>query len=936
MELPPPETRRPVLAFELEGRSRQVLLRRSQVRSQDFEVRTWDRQGYRSVPSPAPSTWTGEFTDGDERLVVRRSEQGYEGWILRADGTYLRIEPATSFPLGTHLVYEDGGLEARCGAEDSALTQGGGIVPPPGVVPETGPTCLFEAEIAYDCDYQYYKAKASSVEFTVSTVELYTEVVNTFFTRDAEIRHRITHVIVRTEAFYFPNSGGHLLDLFRAEWNTNQAGVPRDLAHLMTGKPGSLIEYGGLAWVGVVCNIGLAYAWSMDSAGIVGHEVGHNWGAGHCHDVSPCNNMCGACLYIGPNTKDIITGYRDAVGCLDRVLPGPEDLPPYTYPDQVFVRKSDQAGGGAPIDVLANDHDGNCERVLLVAADSPTPRGATVGLQQGGGPEGRDQLLYGTGDAPVLGTDPFTYTAGDAGGLTTVGQVQVTALPLDLAAYWPLDEGTGVGAEDLSRYAREAQLEGGAGWTFGKYGSAIYLDGADGHLSVPSLTQPGDEVSITAWVRREGDQSDWAGILFSRAAGTQGGLRLGKNNELRYQWNDDPVTRAFNPGFQLPDGVWCFVGLVVRSDRAILYLDDGSGLVSAVHEYPHVPQTFAGTTYLGWDPANMARHFRGEIDDVRMHDHAVTQKQIQRIVDLGGRAMVPVPPDGGGYAVDGEPLTWLASPEASTHEVYLGTDWNAVRAADSSSAEYQGSFSATSFTPPPIPPKTTMFWRVDEVVGGQTVKGDVWQVVAPRTHWWMLNETSGTTAADSYGSKDGTYKSGVILGESGATGQTGSSIRLDGVDDRVRIPKLNLDDNSFTVSGWVRRDGSQAPYAGLFFCRGETTAAGLHFGEANELRYTWNDSQFDWNSGLVVPDGQWVFVALVVEPFRATIHMGQGGAVVSSEHPVSHSLEAFDAVSALGSDPLGGRLFRGWLDEWRVHAGALPAEQIRALYEGSL
>ena len=177
-----------------------------------------------------------------------------------------------------------------------------------------------------------------------------------------------------------------------------------------------------------------------------------------------------------------------------------------------------------------------------------------------------------------------TYTAGDAGGLTTVGQVQVTALPLDLAAYWPLDEGTGVGAEDLSRYAREAQLEGGAGWTFGKYGSAIYLDGADGHLSVPSLTQPGDEVSITAWVRREGDQSDWAGILFSRAAGTQGGLRLGKNNELRYQWNDDPVTRAFNPGFQLPDGVWCFVGLVVRSDRAILYLDDGSGLVlSLIH-----------------------------------------------------------------------------------------------------------------------------------------------------------------------------------------------------------------------------------------------------------------------------------------------------------------------------------------------------------------
>lgn len=936
LELPPPSAARPVLAFELEGRTRTVPLHLADVRAASFEVRVGDEAGTRSVAPPAPSVWTGEFLDGEARFVARRTPDGFDGWIVRADGTALRLEPLPAFAPGAHRLHVDAGLPARCGAEESPLTQGGAFAPPPAVPPELGPACLVEAEIAYDCDYQYYKGKASSVDLTVATVELYTELVNAFYVRDVQIRHRITAVVVRTAPFYFPQNGGHLLELFRAEWNTNQSGIPRDLAHLMTGKPGNLIEYGGLAWVGVVCNVGLAYAWSMDSPNIVGHEVGHNWGAGHCHDPSPCNNMCGACFYVAPNTKEIITAYRDAVGCLDPALPGPDAVPPYATPDRLIVRKRDQGGAGAVLDVLANDHDGDCERVLLAGVDSPTPRGAEVAILPGGGPDGRDVLLYGTGEVPVVGVDPFTYTAGDASGATTLGAVEVTALPLDLAAYWPFDEGAGATAGDRGRYGRDGALANGAGWGAGVYGGGLALDGTDDHVAAPGLSVPGDELSITAWVRRQGDQASWAGIVFSRAAGTEAGLRLGKNNELRYQWNDDPVTREFNPGFQLPDGVWCFVALVVRPGRAVLYLDDGGGLQSAEHAYPHVPQTFAGTTYVGWDPANAARHFGGALDDVRVHDHALAHKQIERLAALGGRAVVPRPADGGSQAVDGMPLTWVASPLASAHEVYLGADWAAVRDADASSPEYQGSFGAASFTPPPFAPGAPWFWRVDEVVGGQRVTGDVWQLVAPRAHHWRLDETSGTTAVDAAGSKDGTYKDGVTLGEAGATGKTGTSVRLDGVDDRVRIPKLKLDDSRFTVAGWVRRDGAQPASAGLFFCRGESTTAGLHLGDAHDLRYTWDGAQFDWSSGLVVPDDEWVFVALVVQPQRATVYLGQAGLLVAAEHPVEHAPEAFDAVSFVGSDPLGGRLFRGWADDWRVYAGALPAAQIAALYASSL
>ena len=42
-------------------------------------------------------------------------------------------------------------------------------------------------------------------------------------------------------------------------------------------------------------------------------------------------------------------------------------------------------------------------------------------------------------------------------------------------------------------------------------------------------------------------------------------------------------------------------------------------------------------------------------------------------------------------------------------------------------------------------------------------------------------------------------------------------------------------------------------------------------GNADELRYHWNDGYWDWDSGLVLPDAEWVFVALVLEPTRATM-----------------------------------------------------------------
>jgi len=92
----------------------------------------------------------------------------------------------------------------------------------------------------------------------------------------------------------------------------------------------------------------------------------------------------------------------------------------------------------------------------------------------------------------------------------------------------------------------------------------------------------------------------------------------------------------------------------------------------------------------------------------------------------------PVPADGG--QVEGVPvLEWTAAAGAAFHDVYLGTEEDAVEAADVVSPLYRGRQTGTSFSLAGlVQPGGRYFWRVDEVeVDGTTVhQGVVWTFIA--------------------------------------------------------------------------------------------------------------------------------------------------------------------------------------------------------------
>ncbi|MEK7996228.1 MAG: hypothetical protein AAB403_20705, partial [Planctomycetota bacterium] len=91
----------------------------------------------------------------------------------------------------------------------------------------------------------------------------------------------------------------------------------------------------------------------------------------------------------------------------------------------------------------------------------------------------------------------------------------------------------------------------------------------------------------------------------------------------------------------------------------------------------------------------------------------------------------PHPANGAPDAEMNAILSWTRATAAASHQVYFGTDKEAVRKATATSPEYKGvkALGAESYDPGLLPWDSTYYWRVDEVnnvTAGSPWKGPLW------------------------------------------------------------------------------------------------------------------------------------------------------------------------------------------------------------------
>jgi hypothetical protein len=347
------------------------------------------------------------------------------------------LQPAADFGgLSGHVFYTASNVLPGpwvCGGALEAPASGG--------TPYSPRVCSTVAQIAFDADYAMYAGNGFSVAATVADIESIMIAVDLIYGRDVGIEHQSTGYVVRTTNpdGYTTTSPGGLLDQFRIRWGTSHAGIPRDMAHLMTGREldGNVI---GVAWVNVICNSGFGYGLSQAlfttdlayRAALVAHEMGHNWSAGHCDGDADCSIMCsgiGGCAnnvsLLSARSVTEITNARNAASCLSTGMA-------VTHADGVVLLP----GQSARVDVMGNDSGAACGDFLLLSFNTTTPLGGTISRSVGTGPAGRDELIVQAG--AVAGETQFNYVIRNVSGQFSTGTVYVTIIPPRPAETAPL------------------------------------------------------------------------------------------------------------------------------------------------------------------------------------------------------------------------------------------------------------------------------------------------------------------------------------------------------------------------------------------------------------------------------------------------------------------------------------------------------------------
>ena len=265
------------------------------LRSERFRARRRSSFDERPVIPRRTPLFKGRIV-GDPESVVRIGfgTTGFTAYVRRGDGVVTLIEPRDGLPARgkqstPHLCLSPAaaaaGLTAACGATFDPL------LGPPTTAAVTTPARqaadleFLVLELAVEADHAYYLEHGAD---TVADIEQVLNIVEGIFESELGITFELTAIDVVDVGPdpYTASESGLLLDQFQNHWNANNSGIPRDVAHLFTGRA---MEQNvvGIAYLGQVCTLPWSYGLSRDLSSrslmplLVAHELGHNFGAGH-------------------------------------------------------------------------------------------------------------------------------------------------------------------------------------------------------------------------------------------------------------------------------------------------------------------------------------------------------------------------------------------------------------------------------------------------------------------------------------------------------------------------------------------------------------------------------------------------------------------------------------------------------------------------------
>ncbi|MCP4708442.1 MAG: hypothetical protein GY869_07450, partial [Planctomycetes bacterium] len=298
----------------------------------------------------------------------------------------------------------------------------------------------------------------------------------------------------------------------------------------------------------------------------------------------------------------------------------------------------------------------------------------------------------------------------------------------NLVGWWKLDEGVGTLAADAAG-GHDGWLVGNPVWVAGIDNNGLEFDGVEDGVDVghhADLNLGTGAFTLAVWIRNE----NTIGSVYKRIITKRGdnitpsfySMFLYDNKlrvELMENFPSEIVTFSAGPAIQ-GDGLWHHVGCVRdEAGDVYLYVDGVEYYVGvSTEDLSNADNVEFGTF---WSEAFDGETYKGRMDDVRIYKSALS---LERIKHLAGWAIEPMPSNGDTGLSVGTQLSFMPSPVAASHDVYLDTVNPPVAQLANDSTE-------TSFDPGPLEYGRKYYWRVNEnTVPGKSVIGEVWNFTA--------------------------------------------------------------------------------------------------------------------------------------------------------------------------------------------------------------
>ncbi|MEU4680383.1 LamG-like jellyroll fold domain-containing protein [Micromonospora sp. NPDC023737] len=194
--------------------------------------------------------------------------------------------------------------------------------------------------------------------------------------------------------------------------------------------------------------------------------------------------------------------------------------------------------------------------------------------------------------------------------------------------YWPLDEATGTVAEDLAG-DHDATLVNGAGWTSGRTGGAVQLNGVNQYVDTgAAILDTSGSYTASAWVRL--DSLGGFATAVSQDGNTNSAFFLqysGADNRFAFSFAG---VRALAPTAPEPGRWYHLTGVRDAASGSLTLYVDGqpAGTASSCVGDASSGHTVIGRAKFNGNPVD---YWRGAVDQVHVYDRALSATEVAQL-----------------------------------------------------------------------------------------------------------------------------------------------------------------------------------------------------------------------------------------------------------------------------------------------------------------